>query len=45
MSGLVGYASSDDESDMQPEKPAKVGDCYYRLTGKHGYLLMMRNAR
>lgn len=24
MSGLVGYASSDEEDDIQPDKPAKV---------------------
>jgi hypothetical protein len=31
MSGLVGYGSSDEEDDIQPERPAKVGDCYYNL--------------
>lgn len=25
MSGLVGYASSDEDDDIQPSKPAKVG--------------------
>ena len=45
MSGLVGYGSSDEEVDIQPERPAKVGDCYIIWTEKHGYLLMSRNAR
>lgn len=30
MSGLVGYGSSDeDEDELQPEKPAKVGNYTY----------------
>ena len=29
MSGLVGYGSSDEEDEVQPERPAKVGSCYY----------------
>ena len=34
MSGLVGYGSSDEEDDVPPERPAKVGDCSYSRTGK-----------
>ena len=35
MSGLVGYGSSEDEEDeIQPEKPSKVGDCYTLLYWK-----------
>ncbi len=39
MSGLVGYGSSDEEDEIQPEKPTKVGDCYLTRTGKDGCLL------
>lgn len=28
MNSLVGYGSSDEEDDIQPERPVKVGDCY-----------------
>ena len=28
MNSLVAYESSDDEDNIQPEKPAEVGDCY-----------------
>lgn len=29
MSGLVGYGSSDEEDDIPPERPAKVGLCHF----------------
>ena len=29
MAALVGYASSDEDDDIPPEKPAEVGGCYY----------------
>lgn len=39
MNGLVGYASSDDEEDIQSEKPAKVGRHQVFSLRRHGYLL------
>jgi hypothetical protein len=40
MSGLVGYGSSDEEDDIQPDKPSKVSGliCFY--ASKYGYLLI-----
>lgn len=42
MNALVGYGSSDEEDDIQPEKPAKVGSCYTYGTEK---LWMPTNVR
>lgn len=36
MSGLVGYGSSDEEDEIQPEKPAKVGKLDH-LFGSRSY--------
>lgn len=45
MSGLVNYASSDEDDDIGSGKPAKVGDCEEGWTETCGYLLIRRHAK
>lgn len=33
MNALVGYGSSDEEEEVKPTRPSKVGDCYSRELG------------
>jgi hypothetical protein len=40
MSGLVGYGSSDEEDDIQPDKPSKVSGIICLYTSKYGCLLI-----
>lgn len=33
MNALVGYDSSDEEEEVKPTRPSKVGDCYSTKLG------------